>query len=214
MGNANRTLTPAYRMSQHGWMGVEYAQNIWIPCPPVFPDGFDRQSWANLYAEQWWAASGRLHSRRDIDSAARTLVGMHSYAYARLPMHNGLFHLPDLDVVPLLVSFGVWEATDDRETQLRALAHADDQDAVEPPTVGEFTTERLGTGLKVQFRTRHRRTVTGFLNYAWRSEEHATALRMFTGCPDLNRLQSAVADIEQLARGVTIVPIDYGREDE
>jgi hypothetical protein len=106
------------------------------------------------------------------------------------------------------VSFGIWEAVGDRATQLRVLAHADDPDAMEPPRVDAFSTERLGPGLKVQAYTRRDGTVTGHLGYAWRSEEHATALRMFTGCPDLGRLQRAVADIEQLALDITIIPVD------
>jgi hypothetical protein len=108
----------------------------------------------------------------------------------------------------LLVSFGIWEAVGDRTTQLRVLTHADDPEAMQPPVVDEFGTDRLGPGLKVLAYTKNRDTVTGYLNYAWRSEEYATALRMFTGCPDLGRLQRAIPDIERLAQGVTIVPLD------
>jgi hypothetical protein len=56
--------------------------------------------------------------------------------------------------------------------------------------------------------TQTKKVITGHLNYAWRSDEHATAVRMFTGSPDLDRLQRAVPDVEQLARGVAII----GRE--
>lgn len=199
----------AYRMSQHGWMAVEYDQSVWIPCPPVFPDGFDRDSWASLYAEQWWQMSGEPHRDREVSLLAETLVEMREYAYEHLDMHNGLIHLPDLGTAPLLVSLGVWEAVGDRTTQLRVLVHADDPEAMEPPLVDEFETDRLGPGLKMLCYTRKSGTVTGHLNYAWRSEEHATALRIFTGCPDLGRLQRAIPDIDQLAHRVTIVPVDY-----
>ena len=174
---------PGYRMSQRGWMAVEYVQNVWIPCPPVFPDGFDRGSWASLYAGQWWQMSGQKHSGRQVKQLARTLADMHEYAYAHLEMHNGLIHLPDLNIVPLLVSFGVWEAVGDRTTQLRVLAHADDPDAMEPPLADEFATDQLGPGIKTLAYTRKGGTVTGHLSYAWRSEEHATALRMFAVLP-------------------------------
>jgi hypothetical protein len=204
---------PGYQMSQRGWMAVEYAQNVWIPCPPVFPDGFDRGSWASLYAGQWWQMSGQKHSGRQEKLLARTLAEMHEYAYAHLEMHNGLIHLPNLQIVPLLVSFGVWEGVGDRMAQLRVLAHADDPEAIEPPMVDEFATERLGPGLKTLSYTRKGGTVTGHLSYAWRSEEYATALRVFTGCPDLGRLQRAIPDIEQMAQGVTIIPVDYSASD-
>jgi hypothetical protein len=210
MNEAEHGMTaPEYRMSQRGWMGVQYDQQIWIPCPPVFPDGFDLGSWASGYAEHWWQMSSREHGDREVKSLARVLAEMHEYAYAHLEMHNGVIHLPDLGIVPLLVSFGVWEAVGDRTEQLRVLTHADDPGAMEPPLVDEFGTERLGRGIKTLSYTRKGGTVTGHLNYAWRSEEHATALRVFTGSPDLGRLQRAIPDIEQMARGVTVIPVDY-----
>jgi hypothetical protein len=197
---------PGYPMSKRGWMSIQFAQNIWIPCPPVFPDGYDRGSWASLYAEQWWEMSGQEHSDREVKLLARTLADIHEYAYAHLDMHRGFIHLPDLGLVPLLVSFGIWEAVGDRTTQLRVLAHADDPEAMQPPSVEEFATDRLGPGLRVLAYTRNKEAITGHLNYAWRSEEYATALRMFTGSPDLGRLQRAIPDIEQLARGAAIIP--------
>ena len=199
---------PGYPMSKRGWMSVKYAQNIWIPCPPVFPDGFDQASWASLYAEQWWEWSGRTHGDREVKLLARILAEIRDYGYAHLDMPRGFIHLPNLGLVPLLVSFGIWEAVGDRTTQLRILTHADDQEAVQPPLVDEFATDRLGPGLKVLSYTRAGETVTGHLSYAWRSEEYATALRMFTGSPDLGRLQAAIPDMEQLAREAEIIPRD------
>jgi hypothetical protein len=134
-----------------------------------------------------------------------TLAEIHEVAYAHLPMHQGFLHLPDISLPPLLVSFGVWEAAGERTAQLRAFVHADDPAAIEPPDVTEFETKALGTGLKSLSYTRTNETLTAHLDYAWRSEEHATALRMFTACPDLGRLQRALPDMEQLARGVSIV---------
>jgi hypothetical protein len=197
---------PGYAMSKRGWMSIQYAQNVWIPCPPVFPDGYDRNSWASLYAEQWWEMSGREHGDREVKLLAQTLADIHDYAYAHLEMHRGFIHLPDLSLVPLLVSFGIWEAVGDRTTQLRILTHADDPEAIQPPSVEEFATDRLGPGLRVLAYTKNKEVITGHLNYAWRSEEYATALRMFTGSPDLGRLQRAIPDIEQLARGAAIIP--------
>jgi hypothetical protein len=199
----------SYPMSSRGWISVDYLQQIWIPCPPVFPEGLDRDSWASLYAEEWWWNAGREHSEREVKSLARTLAGIHEYAYEHLAMHRGFIHLPDLRVVPLLVCFGVWEAVGERAAQLRALTYADNPEAIQPPLVDEFATERLGSGLKTLSYTRQGETVTGHLNYAWRSEEHATALRMFTACPDLGRLQRALPDTERLARGVTIISRDH-----
>ena len=194
-----------YQMSRRGWISVEYAPWIWIPCPPIFPEDFNRDSWALLYAREWWWKSGREHGEPEVGLLARTLAEIHDYAYAHLPMHRGFIHLPDIRLPPLLVAFGIWEAVGEPTAQLRALVHADEPEAIEPPEVAEFDTQRLGSGLKSMSYSRENETVSGHLDYAWRSEEHATALRMFTASPDLGRLQRAVPDIEQLARGVTVV---------
>ena len=199
-----------YQMSRHGWISVAYNQNVWIPCQPVFPEGFDRSSWAELYAEEWWSRSSRPHGKREVKALARTLADMHAYAYSHMAMHMGFLHLPSLQLAPLLVSFGIWEAAGDRITQLRDLTHADDPTLMQPPTVEEFSTGQLGPGLKVLAYTQNKNVITGYLNYAWRSEELATAVRLFTGSPDLGRLEQAVADIEELARAVAWVPWERG----
>jgi hypothetical protein len=49
-------------------------------------------------------------------------------------------------------------------------------------------------------------TVTASLCYAWRSEEFETAVRLFTACPDLGRLQGALDDLDDLARAIVVVP--------
>ena len=103
----------------------------------------------------------------------------------------------------------MWAATGDRDAQLRALAHADDPDAMRPPLIEEFRPARWHAGepgLKALAYTRDGERITGFLSYVWRSEEHATAVRMFTGSPDLSRVQRVVPDMERLANGVTIIP--------
>jgi hypothetical protein len=122
-----------YQLSRRGWISVAYNQNIWIPCQPVFPEGFDRRSWARLYAEEWWSRTSRPHGKREISALARTLEDLHAYAYRHLPMHLGFLHLPSLQLAPLLVSFGIWEAAGDRAEQLRFLTRADDPAFMQPP---------------------------------------------------------------------------------
>lgn len=196
-------------MSRQGWISVTYNQRAWIPCPPVFPEREDRQSWALLFAQEWWARSEREHGDREVRALARTLAEIHQTAYAGLAMHDGFIHLPDLRLVPLLVGLGVWAADGPRDGQLRALARADDPVTARPPLVEEFHAARMGPGLKVFSYARRGEMLMGFLSYAWRSEEHATAVRMFTACPDLGRIQRAIPDIEDLANGVTIIARSY-----
>jgi hypothetical protein len=200
---------PGYPMSTRGWISVEYDLRIWIPCPPAFPEGETPRSWARLFAEEWWAASKRRHGEREITALAQTLAGIREIGYRELPMHNGFIHLPDLRLAPLLVGIGVWAAVGERDAQLRALVHADDADAMKPPMIEEFRPARMdprdGPGLKVLAYTRDGERITGFLSYAWRSDEHDTAVRMFTASSDLGRVQQALPDMERLANGVTII---------
>lgn len=198
-----------YQLSRHGWISVAYNQNIWIPCPMVFPEGTDRASWAKLYAEEWWSRTSRPYGKHEVKAMARMLSEIQKHAYANMAMHIGFLHMPRIGLTPLLVSFGIWEATGDRTEQLRVLTHADDPTVIEPPLIEEFSTERLGTATKVVAYTRNKKNVvTGYLNYAWRSEELATAVRMFTGTPDLSRLELATSDVEDLARSAAWVPME------
>jgi hypothetical protein len=119
-----------------------------------------------------------------------------------------VIHLPDPRLVPVLVGFGVWQAEGDQVTQLRRLAHADEPDAIEPPIVEECFAEKLGSGLKslCYLRQPAGSLVSGCLNYAWRSEQLETAVRMFTSCSDPSRLKLAIPDIEALNQVLSFVP--------
>jgi hypothetical protein len=199
--------------SQQGWVRVDFDQNIWIPCTPVFPDGHDRQSWAALYAGIWWEASRLPHKKKQVKDLAQTLEAMHETTYSELPCHMALIHFPDIRLAPLVVCVGVWQAEGERDAQLRALAHADEADGTQPPIVTEVTAEHLGTGLKVFFYKKmanglasSRSGLNAFLNYAWRSEQYQTAVRLFTACPDLGRLQRAMPDIDALPQVMSFIP--------
>jgi hypothetical protein len=143
----NTTIWP-YQLSWHGWISVGYNQNIWIPCPPVFPDGFDRKSWAQLYAEEWWSRTARVYGKREIRAMARMLSEIHAYAYSNLAMHMGFLYMPAIGPAPLLVSFGIWEAVGDRDEQLRFLVRAYDPTLMQAPVIEQFGTEKLGHGIK------------------------------------------------------------------
>jgi hypothetical protein len=203
-GKLTEQLAPT--ASQKGWIRVDFDQAVWIPCLPVFPKGHDLKSWSALYAEPRWEASGLEHGKRQVDALRRSLEYLHEFAYSQLPCHMAVIHLPSPGMVPLLVGFGVWQAEGDRVTQLRRLAHADEPDAMEPPIVEECFTEKLGRGLKsLCYLRQPESVVSGSLNYAWRSEPLETAVRMFTSCPDLSRLQRAMPDIEALTQVISFV---------
>ena len=141
-----------------------------------------------------------------VDSLATTLSRIHEMTYGTLPCHLALIHLRDVRVKPLLVGFGIWPAVGSRREQLRALVGADAPHAMEPPIVAPVTTAALGDGLRAMSYFRDQGTVMGSLSYAWISEEYETAIRVFTSCPDLGRLQAAIPDLDQLAQVIRVVP--------
>jgi hypothetical protein len=196
--------------SKRGWTKIGYDKNIWIPCPNQFPPSMPRQEWSRGFAEAWWNAVPGRHGERQVKELENALLFLHDNVYGYQPCHVVLIHLPDARMTPLPVCFGIWQSIGDRDSQLRTLVHADDPAAMEPPVVEEVRTERLGTGLRSLYHQRasHGDGVLTALNYAWRSEEHETDLRVFCGCPDMARMQRAIPDIETLVQEISIVPRD------
>jgi hypothetical protein len=194
--------------SKKGWPKVDYDKTIWIPCPPAFGPGMTREDWAHGFASLWWEASGVKYGKRQVKAMEQGLIEVQQSIYRLMPCHLALLHMPDVRLASLPVCLAVWEAVGDRDSQLRELVHADEPAAVEPPLVEEVTTEKLGTGLKCLYYQRDREGpgLTAVLNYAWRSEEYETDLRVFTGTPDLGRLERAKPDIDELVCGITIMP--------
>lgn len=197
--------------SKKGWIWIdqEYlVRLIWVPCPPFFEGGENRESWAAESARLWFESSESPYGREEVNHLAEVFAAIHQDLYAAGHCHQALIHLPDPRMVPLPVQIGVWAMEGNRDQAMRGLAHADDPEAIEPPIVEEFTTERLGTGLKALHYRRgpDGESVHGHLNYAWRSEQYETDLRLFTFSDNLSRLQRAMPDIDDLARAIEIVP--------
>jgi hypothetical protein len=194
--------------STKGWPRIAYDKTIWIPCPPEFNGELSREEWAQGFASLWWEASGFKHGKRQVKAMEKGLIELQEGIYATQPCHMALINLPNVDVVALPVMLAVWQAVNDRETQLRMLVHADEPDTVEPPLVEPVTTEKLGTGLKSQYLQRYQKEndLTGVLNYAWRVEELETDLRVFTACGDLGRLAAAAPAIDELIQQISVEP--------
>lgn len=197
--------------SKKGWVSIDYDEAVWIPCPPVFPPGIDRESYAWGIARIKWDAFGGKHGRKpsDVPQLAAMLSEIHKGIYGKIPCHLAFIHLPDPRMMPLVLYVGVWEARGSKDEQLRMLCHADDPEAVEPPVAEEFTTERLGAGLRViRYRNLPDGALYAGLGYAWRSEEYETDLLLNTSSEDLARLQGAIPDIEELARVTSVISQD------
>jgi hypothetical protein len=201
--------------SKKGWATVAYKRTLWIPCLVIFPEGVDEHQWARDFSAAWWSMSGLPHGTDDLARLEAQLFAIYEHTYedphGRVPCHQAFIHLPDPRMLPLPVFLAIFQTHDERNAQLRTLTMADDPAAARPPIVEDFTTDKLGTGLRV---LRHFSDEPGQadaeidagLSYAWRSEEYETDLRLFTACPDLGRLQQAIPDIDELAQAITIVP--------
>lgn len=196
--------------SSDAFARVEYDIAVWVPCPPAFPPGYDRDSWAQACAEAFWKRPGLSYTDMDIALLAAKLAEIHRDTYGHIPCHLAFIHLPDPRLTPLPVYVATWKAEGDRDEQLRAMTHASDPAAVRAPIVDEFRTEKLGTGLRTLLHLPvegSEEQIYGALSYAWRIEGYQTDLRIFTACRDLGRLQRAIPDIDDLARVTTIVPL-------
>jgi hypothetical protein len=194
--------------SQRGWIKMDYDHDRWIPCPPVFNESMTKEVWADGYARIWWDAAGTKFGNREVRNLEQALIYLHDNVYGQQPCHRVLIHLPDARMAPLPVCFGIWRSFRGREEQLRMLVHADDPVAVEPPIVEEVWTEALGSGLKCLYYQKQRKgkEVIGVLNYAWRSEEYETDLRIFAVTSNLGRLERAMPDIDELTKVIKFIP--------
>ena len=195
-----------------GWgrIAVRYDVEKWMSCPPEFPAGYDVRSWARTYAEAFCGRPGLTPTEELISALAARLAEIHADAYGgRVVCHLCLIYQPDPLASPLPVYLSAWDSRGDRDEALRMLSHADNTAAIQPPYVTEFTTDGLGTGLKVLYYSRHpaRESVLfAGLNYAWRSEGLSTDLRVFATTTDLGLLGQAIPDIDELMNVTTIVP--------
>lgn len=181
--------------STKGWARVDYKRTLWIPCLAAMPDGYDTNRWAHDFSAAWWSMSGLPHGENEIARLEAQLAYIRDNTYGHLPRHLAFIHLPDPRLNPLPVYLAILAAHGPRAAQLRLLTSADDPSAARPPIVEEFSTGRLGTGLRV---LRHFTDepipdsadgmppeIYAGLSYAWRSERYETDLLLFTASPDL-----------------------------
>jgi hypothetical protein len=190
--------------SEAGWVTVDSDPRLWIPCPHVFPDGYDLDSWATGMAAAWWEQSG-LNYTDDMTGKLAAMLRMVHGAYERVRCHQIWIYLRDPGIPPHPVFIGIWKQAGDRDRRLRLLTGADNKPSVRKPQVAEVTTARLGTGLRVlRQQTRDKERLTVLLSYAFRVEEHETDLQVFTSSSDPRALTLASDDIDRLVQGITV----------
>lgn len=198
--------------SERGRLAVRYDIATWMSCPPIFPEGYDREKWALTFAIAFSKRPGLHPSEREIKNLAATLVKIHEYTYTKVACHLCFIHQPHPSLAPLPVFMAVWRPIGERDEALRRLTNADDPEAIQSPEVQEFTTRELGQGLKVLRFGRQpgkrgkEGEIFGALNYAWRNEKLETDLRVFASTGNIGRLRQAIPDIDELVNVTKIVP--------
>ena len=203
---ADETVT-----SELGWVKVDADPRLWIPCPHVFPDGYDLDSWATGMAAAWWEQSGLSYTDDMINRLAAMLRMLHG-AYERVRCHQIWIYLRDPAIPPHPVFIGIWKQAGDRDRRLRLPTGADDKSSVRQPQIAEVATGHLGTGLRVlRQQTRDKGRLVALLSYAFRVEEHETDLQLFTSSSDLRALTLASDDIERLVQGINVYRVAVER---
>lgn len=197
---ADETVT-----SELGWVRVDVDMRRWIPFPAVFPEGYDRDSWATEAAVAWSEPWGLSDGDVEVEDLAAMLRLIHERSNTRAKWNQIWIYLPDPFTAPLPVFLAIWRQSGERVRRLRLLTEADTKSNGRKPQIAEVTTEHLGTGLRVLHqRVQGKGPLLATLAYAFRVEEHETDLQLFTVTSDLPALTAAGDDIERLVQGMTV----------
>jgi hypothetical protein len=192
--------------SEKGRPKVNPESWIWIPCPRVFPDGYDAESWSRLAATVWWEHSRLPHKDYAVDQLAAVFRGMRETGYASIRSTQFWLYLRDPAAQPLSVYVCAFKEQGDLDQRLRVLTGADDPESVRKPQVARVSTERLGTGLRAaRYRAQDDQgTLLCLLSYAFRVAEYETDLQVFTGSTDLRALTAAGDDLERFVQSISV----------
>jgi hypothetical protein len=192
--------------SEKGRAKVECELGIWLPCPRVFPNGHDADSWSRLASTMWWGKSDLPHDDHAVDQLAAVFRSVREIGYARIRSHQFWIYLRDPAAQPLPVYICVWKQQGERDRRLRMLTGADDGESVRKPQVAKVATGHLGTVLRAAryHALDDQGSLLCILSYAFRVEEHETDLQVFTSSTDLRALTAASDDIERFVQGITV----------
>ncbi|MCZ4508855.1 hypothetical protein O3Q52_11695 [Streptomyces sp. ActVer] len=204
------------------WLEIDYDEDFWLEVPlrwtigAVEPWEEDEDSrtpreWATETAELWWDEWDEDPGEGGIEVLADTLVGCVERYPKMFPGFEVLLYLPAPDSIPLPVFVSDFQSTGKEEPELRRVTLADDEKAIEKPIVEDFTTEFLGTGLRVlRYSVEDEKNVVlSSLRYAWRNEEHGRDVVVITASPAPAQILSALDDIDDLAHSIALRHNDY-----
>ncbi|MFJ4832886.1 hypothetical protein ACIP79_23725 [Streptomyces sp. NPDC088747] len=194
-------------------LDIEYIDAYpWVIIPPragpsaPFEEWDDIQTWCHDRAQDLWADRELDPGPNGVDFVGTTLASC-AEALSPLGSEHWLFlHLDHPTDMPLPVCASIGPAAGPREETLRALTLADDPEAVEPPVVKPFKSERLGKGMTTfrYIQQDDSPRLLACVRYAWQVEEHGADVVMWTATDDVARLMTAGDDLEELGRSLAI----------
>ena len=187
-------------------LDVDSDPSVWLPIPREWTTNTwpDHRDWARDAAEAVFHGS---RDRREVDILAGLLAFLaEDPKIAPGQTQSSYLHLPGpgTDVLPVYVQF--FDSEGARDEALREMAEADG-DAVKPPSVEPFATQRLGQGLRVM-----RYTLVDddqlllSLGYGFRHDGFDIRIRTFA--LDHGRVLRSMDDIEDLVRAISVVEQD------
>jgi len=184
---------------------VDYDPDVWIEVDQEA----ELDEWAVQTARQCYEDSSVEPSDRQLTVLATQLREFVSQLQDSGGYGMALLHLRYPEEGPLTAALiSATDAGDGSEASLRAAAGADDPGLIEPPDVQWIETP-LGVAMRVWRYVAHpehgRSGVYAALTYVWHLPQQDTDLRLTTSSFDLGELTLAAADIDNLARGVTLV---------
>ncbi|MFE9763211.1 hypothetical protein ACFYPC_01545 [Streptomyces sp. NPDC005808] len=208
---------PLVELEHEFSLDIEYDPSRWLELPPRWDteEWRDIDVWTRSCAELFWRSYGQDPGESGIAFLAGVLRRL-AEAFAPEPFDTRvLLRMWEPTSMPLQVFSMVKPAQGDREETLRFLVGAEDPDAVEPPVVESFHTERLGAGLRTFRYLRQDDTpeVIASLRYAWRDEEVGADVVLWTATEDTARVIRAAQDIEELAHKVSVAVWDLEPEE-
>lgn len=152
--------------------------------------------------------SGARENKAQEKKAVKEMLAAREQIYLNWLGQYAYFYVGPPRYEPLPAMLGVWVMMNERDEQLRWLAGYKTTDQAERSVLEEFSTEHLGTGVKVWTVTKsekQREPVNGRLGYAWRSEELETDLSLQMVC-DLAWIKEVMPRADEFVRALRLVP--------
>jgi hypothetical protein len=194
------------------WARVDYDRDVWFPIPIVFEGTkwADAAEWAYDYAgERVLRTHGELTKKlikKEVLPFSQALVRGRHEAVGKVAAHKLYFHCPDSTKMPVMSAIALWKCQRTREEAFQFYGYFGAKTATSQPVAEWFETERLGTGVKVQWSG-----VTGpgeywQVNYVFRNEELDTDVHVFMLDWDHQRFTEVVPDLDSLVCGIRCTP--------